>query len=71
MRETRTAQTSLFDVYAQHKFVRFFQGAVEFARLERDSHPGKSVLSEISDEYTPKRYKPYLNYWALRHLSVG
>jgi hypothetical protein len=32
MRETRTAQTSLFDVYAQHKFMRLSQGAVEFAR---------------------------------------
>jgi hypothetical protein len=35
MRETRTAQTSLFDVYAQHKFGEFLREISEHL----DGHP--------------------------------
>lgn len=44
MRETRTAQTSLFDVYSQHKFSDFLSELSELL----DSHPG--LLTRLEED---------------------
>ncbi len=54
MRETRTAQTSLFDVYAQHKFGGFLS---ELFPLHVESHQAAWVLQEKgSDLWTGTSY---------------
>ena len=51
MRETRTAQTSLFDVYAQHKFGRFLQQLSDLL----DAHP--QLLNYIAEDFQFKELK--------------
>ncbi|MGD8911637.1 MAG: transposase [Candidatus Thiodiazotropha sp.] len=51
MRETRTAQTSLFDVYAQHKFGEFLRQLSEHL----DDHP--ELLNLIAEDFQFKELK--------------